>query len=499
MSNNSYLGNIRIVSIILMETGTMNPMLGRSLQTHVAGDVENALADVTRYGTYINPNAVAGVAGQIVVPGEVDRLINIDGGWMEKRYRFVMYAEPENSSFASAIVNVYTGYTNGAAMVQLPNGGYDFPPEMRFYINNCVTISKAPTITPTGETTALHTIQNASHFIHQQTMGGNMQAYFDQNTLQPTTIPSMIRPADVMHSIASKTRSMFDQQPEVDLRTAIQTSLSKRTNAIPANYLTQNLQAIARASIDDMYNMNGVGMYENAAGIVQDPTPFREPIVAKLMATGSNISAAGYTTWSEMKNSFPELHAQGVVKMVRRQDAQRQDVYQTNAGDYQPWYQSNPTGSVSVNQSMEAVVANSLMNTVPSVMLECLLVRTRITATNMVIGGGIEINIEPPYTITPLPQHTTIQMVELLRQRLELQILRDLPINTAMPFNLIMHIDVFGESHIYVGINGQPPVPFCVPSYSDAMFTPMVTTQNTTLTNIANDIEYLAGRLQLGV
>lgn len=496
INNNSSLGNIRIIKMYLMETGTMNPMLGRSLNTQFDQNSIQILGERVSNTGNLSPTALAGVAGSIVVPGQVDRFINIDGGWNNKRYRFVIHAEPIDGSFAQNIICIYSGYTNGASEVALPNGGYDFPNEMAFYVNNCVTVNRVSEFTMANSNNNVgHFVQNASHFIHERTLGTNLQATFDANTLYPTTVPSMIRPMDVMRSIASRERSEVECLPEVDLRTAVATNLSSRSNNLPSTYLSSNLNAVAKARYDEMWSNSGGNLYENAAAIAADQTAFRDPLIAKLNVGGSQLPSSGMVSWGELKNIFPELSMPGTVKVMRKQDAQKIDIYQNNAGDYEPWYRTAPTGYM-VNESFEALIANYIMNTVPSIMLECMIARVQISVTNMTLNGGLLTNINPPFAIIPtLTQGALIHLTGRLQHYIEHMVFQDLPINMQMPFSVSMHIDVFGESQIRVGINGQPEVPFCVPTYSDAMFTPMVTTYDSTLKNIANDIRFITSQL----
>lgn len=486
---------IRVTAMYVIETGTTNDMVSRAFTSHIDNTKMAQVAESTRGGEMVQSANLAGIAGTIIMPSaQVDRLVNIAGGWQNKRYRFVMHAVPDVGGLDSSIQYIYTGYTNATGVVPTATG-YDFAPDMQLFINNRIVISA---VAPNSlNTNGFYNVQNASHVIHPGTLGGLAKPSFDPANLAPLQVPSTMRPTDLMHSLSSKETSGFNERFVGDMRSAVTLALSRRTNQLPANYLATSLDALHRAIQTEDPNQHTHGIYSSAAANASEILVYEDPLIGMISMNRTGYTETGYVRWDEIKTVLPELTQHGVVQVIGGRDTKKMDIYQSSHGDYQSWYtQSMSTGTVNVDQSMEAIVATYLMQTVPAIAIQSLMSRVSLRATNMTPDGSIKVEVDPPVPLFgSLPVGYIQQAVQSFVTNLEVNVLRDMPINKMIPFSLAMHLDSFGDSHIQISVNGQPPVPYCSPTYADASFTPIVTSNHQNLHGIANDVSYLASNL----
>lgn len=486
---------IRITQMFLIETGTTNDMVSRSFNSHIDNLTLAQVGEQTRGGSMIQAANLAGIAGNIIMPGaQIDRLVTIANGWGNKRYRFVMHAVPDVPGLPSTIQYIYTGYTNLTGMVPVATG-YDFAPDMQLFVNNRMVISS---VAPNSlNTNGFYNVQNASHVIHPGTLGGIARPTFDPGNLAPLQVPSTMRPTDLMHALNAQETSQLNARFVGDMRSAVTLGLSRRTNQLPSNYLATSLDSLHRAIHTEDPNVGQHGVYAAAAATSTESGVYEDPLIGMISMNRTGYAELGYVTWNEMKGVLPELVNRGVVQVINNKDVKKKDIYQSVAGDYQPWYTQNiQGGGINVDQSLEAIVSTYLMQCVPAIAIQHLMSRVSLRATNMTPDGTIQVQVDPPVPLFgSLPQGYITQSVQNFVAALEVAVLRDMPINKNIPFNLAMHLDAFGDSHIQISINGQPPVPYCSPTYADASFTPIVTTNHTNLNNIANDVKFLASNL----
>lgn len=487
--------NLRVISMYVIETGTTNDMFSRSFTSHIDPIKMNKVAEATRGGDMIHSTNLTGVAGQIITPSaEIDRMVNIANGWQSKRYRFVMLAVPSVGGLESSIKYIYTGYTNCTGFV--PTGtGYDFPSDMQLFINNRVVVSAVAPNSLNGN--GFYNVQNASHVIHPGAMGGMNRPTFDPTNLAPLHVPSTMRPSDLMHALGSQETSGWNERFVGDMRSAVTLALSRRTNQLPSNYLASSIDALNRAVRCEDPNTQQHGIYASAATHASEILVYDDPLIGMITMNQTGYTENGYVRWDEIKRVMPELTTQGVVTLIGQRDSKKVDVYQSNHGDFQAWYQQNHSnGSITVDQSLEAVMATYLMQTVPAIALQHLMSRVTLQATNMTPDGSVAVTVDPPVPLYgELPAGYIQSAVMNFIRNVEVNVFRDLPINSAMPFKIALHMDVFGDSHCQISINNQPPVPYCSPTYADASFTPVVTSNYQNVGNVACDVKFLADNL----
>lgn len=484
------MSQIVIKQIAFTPAGTSEDMVTRNYVTHITGNTVDILGDRTGHGGNLTPEALSGIAGQILIPDlNSSRALQVAGGWGGERYRFIIHAQIDSGSLASNINYYYTGYTDFSTYSPTAQ---DFAPEMRLYINNVVCVSKTMIYTPNGMVPH-YQVNDVSHLLHPRSLGMDYQTRIDigNNGMQPISQPSTLRPEDVFAHLATQSLQQTLQEPVLNLSTAVDAKKTNRLNNVPNQWLSKTLQPLKRVMEDPqrITSSRMADIYNAASGETKEASTFADPLIASIGAHG--YFGDGCISWQALKQSHPEVMADRRTRFVdngvevQTADGAR---YVARRGTYQTFVDN--TGRM--NTSAEAMLVTAITQSIPGVLLVNLVGRCRIVASNMNVGGQISVQMTDVISFTDLPQGWLISRVPQIEQTLRATIFNDLPINTHIPFLITIVIDIFGQTFVEVSYNGAKPQPFAIPQYSDAMFSPMVSPNITALDQISNDLSYIS-------
>lgn len=482
--------NILVKKLMITETGTSNDMASRNFTTQVTTNSLNQLIEKTAHGINLTAENLAGISGKIIQPDQVARRIDIPNGWGTKRYRFILTACYPNDHMSRNVVYYYTGYTDivgHSAQLQ------DFDPNMKIYINNVISVSRYNQQTPNGVIPAVM-VNECSHLLHPRSMGGNLQTQFDTRGT-PLSTPSTIRPVDIFHHLSAKERSQSTGEQVLNLLTHMDVKKASRVNNLPSNFLSNSLTSYQQSINTTNIHEPNENQYSRAASNLNETAAHGDPLISTLSGYGFELN--GYITWDALCRAHPEIRQHGVVNYIRQRNDVRQDspkdIYVARRGEYKPWVTQN-----GADMSVEATVSRLLLQSVPSLLMQKLISRCVVRATNMVAGmnpGQVHVEITSPVPYADIPQGYIIDQIPTLERLLGQVIFKDMPVNEYAPFNVIMSIDTFGDSFIQMSYNGSPLQPYHSTTWCDAMDSPIVTLNSQPLDQIANDIKYIGGGL----
>lgn len=163
----------------------------------------------------------------------------------------------------------------------------------------------------------------------------------------------------------------------------------------------------------------------------------------------------------------------------------KHDVYISDRGNFD---------SMVGDRRPQTLLITQIMQSIPGVLLESLISFARIRVTNMTVDNSVMVSIVDPMSFADLPEGYLITQIPHLEQRLKHIIFNDIAFSNYVPFDLSLTVDIFGESFALLGYNGQPQVPYSIPTYCDSMLSPIVTTNGNVLGTMANDVRYLVGQ-----
>lgn len=481
---------LEIKEFILVQTGTADDMVGRNYTTHVTPQMMNQFQEQTSGGIAYTPEALSGFAGQMIVPDTQNgnRPLAMVNGWGTKRYRFVLKLGHREGSMADSTVRyIYTGYTDYSGYNPATK---NFDPNMQLYFNNAIAIAATNINTPNGLQPFVQ-VNEISHLLNPHTLGGGLTSTFDPNTFQPIQQPSTLRPRDLFDHMATDAEARQRGVGIIDMGTSVEMKKASRDNNIPSRYLSRAVSSVAQAVSMATPQMNEQQLYATAGGYTSESAVHGDLFISSLMDFGYALK--GFVTYNELTRLHPYLQhvtrfygANTTERVVNATDSN--DKYMIRRGENEQWITEH-----GVNLSQEALIANAVMQSVPAALLRNLVVRCVLVATNMRVGGGIHVEIRTPFAITDVPQGYLMSRIPLIERELASIIFNDLPINRHAPFFIEIHMDIFGESFVRVGFNGNRPVPFTSTSYCDAMTSPMVSATNHPLEQMSHDIRFLSG------
>ena len=465
---------MNITRLLFVETGTYNDMALRPYNTHVTGDVVSAMQEATQGGHHIQPSNLAGVAESVMRPAtQAQGMVDIAHGWAEPRLRFVM--EITYPGFAGGEeVQYLTGYTDHVGVSAL-NGTAHLDPRMRLYINNSIRTRRVVEMTPLGRV-ARQTVSDASHVLFGQYSPGfgNMHA-----------VTHVMRPEDVFKSIEG-TPYRASGAEMFDTRTTFAEGIkkSRRSNGVATDYLSRVMTAHRNAVEGSDHSEDLSKIMGSAQGLVRESLVSQDAALQQFQRH-ADFSESNSITYGELQVLCP--HLDHVTHVTRPggvyQTAQTGQVHQRGLSEH--WNGTNN----------ETIMATILSQSVPGILMDLMLTKVGIHATNQTLDGSYHVQITDArgfaegLDLTPYLQR--------FRERLTHEILIGLTQNNLIDIQIQGVFDLLGESNIQISVAGGPFVPFCAPSFADALWAPVLTNNAQTLQVLAHDINSLAENLSV--
>lgn len=490
-----YQNHFVIKSLILTEAGTFDDMIGRNYTSTINANTMGLL-ERTQGGRYLGPEALAGYSGQVIqqdITAAGTRALSIPNGWGTQRYRFTMIVGYDGTGLTTDVTYIYTGYTDGPGYSQMTNS---FDPNMRFYFNNVIQVTKFMVSGFNGQLEQRVSVNEISHVLHQRTLGGGLNldiAGQMQNLGQVNDHGVMIRPMDLFEYMHGRELQDTLGYEVLNMSTTpIVTNKSDRRNNVPSHYLSKALKSMNAGFRSPDYNVQSTEAIESARGHAAEQPFSSDHFLGMFSYEG--LAAEGAITWGTLMNKYPYID--NITQLIKMGEAVYQgldgDKYMSRRGENELLF--NPV-TMHYNGSPQALIATTIMQSIPAILLSNYIVRCVIVATNMTIGGGIHVEVRTPMSFIDLPQGYLIHHIPTVEENLRLNVFSDLPVNKEAPFTIELHVDIFGASFVNVQYNTPERVPFSIPSFCDGMFTPIVAPTRSPLEKISNDVKYLFEQL----
>lgn len=496
--------NITLEGFWLVQTGTYQAQYVRPLNTESPSpDTINYLNDVTRSGAHIDVANVGEVAGSVVKPSaQVESQINIPNGWTSRRFRFMMKIREESPFDPNgAQIRIFFGYTDNCDV----SYSQQLDPEMRIYFNAETQITYQPYPDPNAP-------GGRSYF--PRIVGSNQilsPLDFSDSPVQmgPGVINDgawyMTRPEDIYHMASAdlvkrsiEASQMYEGgiasnvQYETMLSPTQRQKYSHRYDVSPSRYLTNVLKgyqhAYREAEMDPvMGDMSGefgpdtVQMYGRASRYLSNDDIGSNSFFA-ILRDRCGFQELGYVTWRNLCGCFPETEDNTVVSMDNGQSVRR--VSMAEDSDY--WRGNDDTN----------IAVSMLAQVVPAILMDNYMVGISFGVVN-------SLSPEEPFTIdihensvgSIVPGLNLIQPINEFKRRLVMDVLNPVTYHGGKSIQLSMVCDLRGESIIDISLDGQEFKRFVAPTFSDSLFSPMITAQQDRLDTLSNDLSYIASQV----
>jgi len=447
-----------VTDLILINTKQKNDMVQRGYHLKLTNrDYRLIEEDINRFGK-VSAEAIATKTPELLSMGMApDLKVGIDNGWQTERFIFIMKTKTQRSD-GSVFASYIQGYTNYLG-ANKATGQID--PNMIFYVNSIVNVIE--TVIP-GTNTIKHMPHSAFTLVYDRTTNMHNLEY-DNSKFR------LLRPIDTLIELHT-THRYGDYIPVTNVISKVSgvVDTSKANNRIGANQVTDIINATAAsASIASVTN-DPSDIYMGGAGTLAEPsvvdTPFmREISTMKGMNTGE-------FTYNDIVAVDPGVQNKTSIRWTIA------DQVPIDTGAFQHHEQNilltNDPETLAVT-SQEARIASTISESASALASKLMLTSIMFTVQTGVLGGV------PVFT--PLNYNTEIPVLNVEQSVIEFEhqfmtlILPQLTLNNTFAIDILVNIDLINESRISVSVNGQPPIVFAIPTYSNSLFDPVITTE----------------------
>ena len=154
------------------------------------------------------------------------------------------------------------------------------------------------------------------------------------------------------------------------------------------------------------------------------------------------------------------------------------------------------------NAGRNAVFATVLKQTLPGYAVECMIYACRIQASNILsrseemdaISGAL-VTVSDIVWATKLTQDMEDRLADEFEQAIARNILRDLSLNNAIDYDIVVELNWRFDSFIYVGIDGGEMLEFPPAGFANALTSPIITTSQETTDVIGQELNSIVNNI----
>lgn len=475
---------IQLVKAMFMETGTYNDMYRRPYQSQqMDRSTQRTFDEIVHGESNVLSSAIASIAGRILAPQAFPekRIVLPNSG--EKTLRFYLeFSVQEAGSEGVRSYEYLTGYADYCGYHAKSNGEAVLDTDMRLYFNNSILVKKTEYRSSTGRRSSL-AVEQASQLL----MSPDDQ---DVDTFDRRGSPYItLLPQDVMSTLADRELRHRDIEGQ-DFRTGFtgaQLKKSRRGNQLPSEYLSRSINGIlmAERGTDFGVNREEKTLHDRARANVREATLRTDRVINYLCDT-LEYAELHYVTSGELMQTFPEFDDVAEVFSLG-------SVWQTGTnsrtptrGDTEGWQSSSKCTHI----------ATMLANMVPAIMMDLGISRINFTATNEIDAGRGVTRIEGECNVSDCRCFANVgdmrRHQDVFSDRMITEVIPTISDNNRHIVDIAMSCSITGDSWITVSFDCGDEVEYCVPTFCDALFSPVVASSSDTLDEIADDIHQLA-------
>lgn len=472
---------IRVKKIDMFVSPSYTDQFYRPYSTDVGSEtLVDAVRHATADGQAMSAESISSIAGQILRPTtNHSGAAGIANGWNNSRLVFVMEVIVDGI-WDTQTVQYISGYSDYPGVSA--SGAID--PQMRLYFNTAMTFRSVQRHIAGQGVVPQVGLQHATNII----------APYDGNLLDHNAAGHMLRPIDLVNSIQTESimgaavANGFDATRARDMTTAAagNVSLSRISNGNAPEYLSRVFKAMSKvASMLDSGHVSEEEKFGLLSGAVNEPSVTEFNIVHELSrrvgygSTGND----GSVSWQELMELFPQVDS---VTSIH-----------TKGGLTPMASMHDPMATESMGASTpEAIAANIVSSALPSILTQCMLSEFNFTITNETSGGPM------PYVIIPGTNVQTMakkadhrRLAQIAMDRIIAEICPAVSNGNSLTFHISVAATMLRDTCIFVRINGGNQIPFVVPSWGSSVTTPVAHSTQANLAMMANDIDYLYGRV----
>lgn len=450
--NNNSGKKVKVLTFAAVSTGKFENQHYRPYEINLNGDtakvLENRIGNsLDRFST-INAATFSGIASNILRPSAVPTgVAQIENGWDTKRFQFYMIVEIDAGFITQR--EIILGYSDYAG---LSNGGF-IDPAMRFVVNSVsrVQVTNANVPAFPGANGGVAAVGNrfieASHVM----ANNNHISSLNQDSL------FTMRATDVYGSIHANALNEFT--PTINTGCILTSDAQKaaRAESNPNAYLTSVLGAYYTADkAASVYGQQDSSLLSTAASNTAPLHMMEDPFLSAIIIN-EGFGTVNSFSWGDLMRLDPNVENPSVSSFM---DSSK--VMPTNA--------VGNSGSASVNAQISAVISGS----VTSIMMQSGVSELKFSATNQTLDGSCVLNFDPTVCRGFIPGGNLGPILDIIRTRIAAEVLHDISRQNIIPYQVSVHMRLYGRSVIELAFNDPQFETFVIPTFGDAMFSPIV-------------------------
>ena len=462
---NAKVTNLRVVRLVMIETGTYNEQFARPYNMNVDGTVMATINSRinNQGGASFNASALSGIAGTFIAPQATpESSVGIINGWNERRIRFLLEVECESRTGGSKTAYVQ-GYTS---FMGVTNSGATAP-DMEFFINSITYTRKSMQQTPFGMHCYEYVVDN-SHILYSNSWS-DMYQPGQTRLLRPQDIYKTMSLSHLPGVYDNSLAGVFDGTSVLKN----EATKSRRSNGLAGAYAARIIDSYCTASELSGFGQSEARLLDQSREHVMEGSAGADPfIMAIVSVTGSNVT--NRFRYSDLMAI--DGNTDNVATFSAAGHAQAQSTH--SAGMTSNWHSGDSN----------TVAATILSQAIPSLMMDLMIKRITFKSTNHVIGG------QNTTTVLAGESFTNLEMgpsVDTFVKRLEMEVIRDITYDGQLGYCIEMRVDLLGETWISVSIGNLPLIDYVTPSFCDALFTPIMTSNINVFTGVSEDFTKL--------
>ncbi len=477
----SYRNHLAIKSVF-RETGTYNDIFRRAYSStnvdgYLSNDFKQLVAGASNMSTGYDVDMMASVSNRLLRPqSQINPMTDmgqIANGWGNKRWLFTIEISTDVTGNANIqperiLLNGYTDHP-GATM----SGAMD--PNMRVYFNSVVQLR---TVNQQGfgwnGTTTVPS--DVSHVI--QTVS-DVSPYLGQPFQAPYTL---LRPYDVVNNINTNFVYSGVDMDVCDLRSTVTgvPFLSSRNNAIAPKYLEKTFQSLLKGYRDPTVGEDDRTIYSSAADLLKENYATKMAFFIDL-ATNTSYNQLGYVTYGELCKLVPNLDHITTVFFSGNASPTAASAFfgSPERGATTQWSGSD----------QETMIATIMGSSIPSLMMECLISTITMSITNRTLDRSFSVVIQNVSMFSELVD-ASIHVPHFI-ERLKREILADVTYGNTLDVSVNVAASTIEDTWLQISFMGGPSTDYVIPSFSDALISPVIGSNSQALHNLSYSIDGL--------
>lgn len=477
MSYNAYAHatNIRIVNLLLMETGTYNEQYLRPLVTDIDQRAIDTITErvINNPNHNITPGTMTDLASSFLSPMVTpESTVKIPNSWNNRRLRFSMKIMFDLMGGQSTEFQYIYGYTDfaGANVNTL-----SIAPEMVFFVNSVLRTKMVRHHTPMG-VQEIEQIMGADQVLSVANMANT--GFYEPNSYE------MLRPFDTFTIMDRSILNAADMSTaDTRNRMTTEAKMSRRSNNMPAAY---------------------VGKVMNSyLGVMQESSLMLGQSDQHYIGAAKDLAREFDVGDDPFISAMAQIRSMGYTNTFRYVDLQRLDSNVGNVLDYivrgnaQAQYDPRPTHETGMTAGWGGtdpvtMAAVKLGQFVPSLMMELFITKLVFKATNATPGMQVMSTIVDAGSMSNANMRRNY---DTFLRRLEREGLVDVSGNGLFTYDIEVHADLLGDTWIRISLDGCPYVDYASPSFCDSLTTSMITSSPNVAGQLATDLNNLVNQV----